>query len=180
MVSFFLPLVLLPLVQFSNQKPEFLPMVHSRLWCCNTHSSATHWAYSEDSDETVWMPRLIWVFAERTNHFDNFVMRRLNCNDFFLQLLSWEEFIYTVENESENHSAGWKVKSGIYLHFSWKKGIYNQTCAICLFKRFAFISAQLGQLRKVKLSRILCDNLPGIKVIPENVFTRTSEPSDSL
>ena len=35
MVSFFLPLVLLPLVQFSNQKKEFLPMVHSCLWCCN-------------------------------------------------------------------------------------------------------------------------------------------------
>ena len=32
----FLPLVLLPLVQFSNQKQEFLPMVHSCLWCCNT------------------------------------------------------------------------------------------------------------------------------------------------
>ena len=35
MVSFFLPLVLLPLVQFSNRKQEFLPMVHSCLWCCN-------------------------------------------------------------------------------------------------------------------------------------------------
>ena len=35
MVSFFLPLVLLPLVQFSNQRQEFLPMVHSCLWCCN-------------------------------------------------------------------------------------------------------------------------------------------------
>ena len=37
MVSFFLPLVLLPLVQFSNQKQEFLPMVHSCLWCCNNY-----------------------------------------------------------------------------------------------------------------------------------------------
>ena len=32
----FLTLVLLLLVQFSNQKQEFLPMVHSCLWCCNT------------------------------------------------------------------------------------------------------------------------------------------------
>ena len=24
---------------------------------------ATHWAHSEDSDQTGWMPRLIWVFA---------------------------------------------------------------------------------------------------------------------
>ena len=27
---------------------------------------ATHWAYSEDSDQTKRMPRLIWVFAGRT------------------------------------------------------------------------------------------------------------------
>ena len=29
-------------------------------------SLVTHWAYSEDSDQTGRMPRLIWVFAERT------------------------------------------------------------------------------------------------------------------
>ena len=27
---------------------------------------ATHWAHSEDSDQTGWMPRLTWVFAGRT------------------------------------------------------------------------------------------------------------------
>ena len=27
---------------------------------------ATHWAHSEDSDQTLRMPRLIWVFAGRT------------------------------------------------------------------------------------------------------------------
>ena len=26
-------------------------------------SLATHWAHSEDSDQTGWLPRLIWVFA---------------------------------------------------------------------------------------------------------------------
>ena len=26
-------------------------------------SLATHWAHSKDSDQTGWMPRLIWVFA---------------------------------------------------------------------------------------------------------------------
>ena len=40
-------------------------------------SLATHWAHSEDSDQTGWMPRLIWVFAGRTCHFVGFVMRRL-------------------------------------------------------------------------------------------------------
>ena len=29
-------------------------------------SLATHWAHSEDSDQTGWMPRLIWVFTRRT------------------------------------------------------------------------------------------------------------------
>ena len=40
-------------------------------------SLATHWAHSEDSDQTGRMPRLIWVFAGRACHFVGFVMRRL-------------------------------------------------------------------------------------------------------
>ena len=40
-------------------------------------SLATHWAHSEDSDQTGRMPRLIWVFAGRTIHFVGFVMHRL-------------------------------------------------------------------------------------------------------
>ena len=35
-------------------------------------------ADSADSDQTVWMPRLIWVFAGRTDHFVGFVMPWLN------------------------------------------------------------------------------------------------------
>ena len=42
-------------------------------------SLATHWAHSEDSDQTGWMPRLIWVFAGRTGHFVGFVTRRFKC-----------------------------------------------------------------------------------------------------
>ena len=34
-------------------------------------------ADSEDSDQTRWMPRLIWVFAGRTCHFVSFVMMPL-------------------------------------------------------------------------------------------------------
>ena len=41
---------------------------------------ATHWADSEDSDQTGRMPRLIWVFAGRTCPFIGFVMRRLIWN----------------------------------------------------------------------------------------------------
>ena len=42
-------------------------------------SLATHWAGSEDSDQTGRMSRLIWVFAGRTS-FVGFVMRRLIYN----------------------------------------------------------------------------------------------------
>ena len=37
-------------------------------------SLATHWANSKDSDQTGRMPKLIWVFAERTCHFVGFVI----------------------------------------------------------------------------------------------------------
>ena len=40
-------------------------------------SLATHWAHSEDSDQTGRMPKLIWVLAGRTSHFVGFVMRRV-------------------------------------------------------------------------------------------------------
>ena len=40
-------------------------------------SLATHWAHSEDSDQTGRMPRLIWVFAGRTDHIVGFVMQRI-------------------------------------------------------------------------------------------------------
>ena len=42
-------------------------------------SLATHWVHSKDSDQTGWMPRLIWVFAGHTCHFVGFVTMRLIC-----------------------------------------------------------------------------------------------------
>ena len=48
-------------------------------------SLATHWANSEDSDQTGQMPRLIWVFI---CHFVGFVMRRLKCIRYDFVVLS--------------------------------------------------------------------------------------------
>ena len=48
----------------------------------NTGSSATHWAHCKDSDQTGRMPKLIWVFAGRKDHFVGFVMRRLKCRKY--------------------------------------------------------------------------------------------------
>ena len=50
----------------------------------NLGSVATHRVHSEDSDQTVRMPRLICVFAVHTYHFVCFVLLRLNC---FVSLL---------------------------------------------------------------------------------------------
>ena len=71
-------------------------------------SLATHWSHSEDADQTGWMPRLIWVFAGRTDHFVGFVMRWLICvwwpmhttqdlllKDPFMQIWS----IYTLQEQ---------------------------------------------------------------------------------
>ena len=43
----------------------------------NIGFSSTHWAHCEDSDQTGWMPKLIWVFAGHKGHFVGFVMRWL-------------------------------------------------------------------------------------------------------
>ena len=40
-------------------------------------SLTTQWAHSKDSDQTGWISRLTWVFARRTCHFVDFVIRRL-------------------------------------------------------------------------------------------------------
>ena len=44
-------------------------------------SLATHWAHSEDSDQTGRMPRLIWVFAGRT-----LILSVLSCRGSFVFL----------------------------------------------------------------------------------------------
>ena len=48
-------------------------------------SLATHWAHSEDSDQTRRMPRLIWVFAGRT-----LILLVLSCRGSFVLANSWK------------------------------------------------------------------------------------------
>ena len=54
---------------------------------------ATHWAHSKDSDQTGWMPRLIWVFTGCTGHFAGFVMRWLKWS---MLLRIWSPLVYYV------------------------------------------------------------------------------------
>ena len=63
-------------------------------------SLATHWAYSEHSDQTGRMPRLIWVFAGCTSHFVGFVMRRL---------------IFCLHFKDQNTNEEWQHKKDIYI-----------------------------------------------------------------
>ena len=77
-------------------------MTKSTLWLCvqrrlrsvwSESSLCAQWvakdlsfihADSEDSDQTGWMPRMIWVIAGRTCYFVGFVTRRLICFQQFL------------------------------------------------------------------------------------------------
>ena len=66
-------------------------------------SLATHWAHSDDSDQTGWMPRLIWVFVGHTlNLF-------LSCRESFQKNSD-------VKNLSENpHLLKYCIKSESWL-----------------------------------------------------------------
>ena len=64
--------------------------------CRNLESWATHWAHREDSDQTRRMPRLIWVFAERTVHFVGFVTRRFNWHHVNQETIMEKVFSYFI------------------------------------------------------------------------------------
>ena len=59
-------------------------------------SLATHWAHSEDSDQTGRMPRLIWVFAGRT-----LILLVLSCRGSYVHIktfnFSYLATIYPVD-----------------------------------------------------------------------------------
>ena len=50
----------------------------------NLGSLATQWMHSEDSDQTGWMPRLIWVFAGRTH-----ILLVLSCRSSHCLFVLW-------------------------------------------------------------------------------------------
>ena len=54
-------------------------------------SLAIHWAHSEDSDQTIQLGRLNWVFSGRTGHFVGFVMLRLkySCSINVIRMNEW-------------------------------------------------------------------------------------------
>ena len=69
---------------------------------------ATHWAYTEDSDQTERMPRLIWVFAERT-----LILMVLPCRG------SYEAFWTTTSTSDPKHAHEKGVRA------SWKWALWS-------------------------------------------------------
>ena len=75
---------------------------------------ATHWAHSEDSDQTGRMPRLIWVFAGRTVILLVLSWAHSQCVGFagrtvILLVLSW----------AHSHCVGFAGRTVILLVLSW-------------------------------------------------------------
>ena len=95
-------------------------------------SLATHWAHSEDSDQTGRMPRLIRVFTGHT-HFVGFIMRWLKC--------------WLLESSLEVIQAGVDMQHRDY-HFLTRKFlkssnvVYFCNCdvkKICIYFVFSFL-----------------------------------------
>ena len=68
----------------------------------------------EDTDQTRWMPRLIWVFAGLTCHSVGFVIRRLNYKAYYTQRVSrfykpwvFEYFLFQTLVKKESKDRGW-------------------------------------------------------------------------
>ena len=85
-------------------------------------SLATHWAHSEDSDQTGRMPRLIWVFAGHTYHFVGFVVRRLiSCTHSggqrLINVYNYSEKYWTLVQLSQTHCTEQSVVTTTWLVF---------------------------------------------------------------
>ena len=67
---------------------------------------ATHWAYSEDSDQVGRMPRLIWVFAGRT-----LILLVLSCRGSFCSFVDYQLWLSAeMFKLSVSWIAGWCIK----------------------------------------------------------------------
>ena len=80
----------------------------------NIGSLATHWAHSEDSDQTGRMPRLIWVFAWHKCHFVGGVVTTL--------LISSQDWL----------SKGWRhSKTKMPCHAGYRLSYHGNTACHC-------------------------------------------------
>ena len=101
-------------------------------------SLATHWTYSEDSDQTGQMPRLIWVFAERT---------------VILLVLSWGgSFQVIMVDRRMNtyyHIFALTMTTQIYMYFVTNVLLTWQLWPVLKLNRFCFVLS-------IHFTRITC------------------------
>ena len=74
-------------------------------------SLATHWAHSEDSDQTGRIPRLIWVFAGRT-----LILLVLSCRGWNVMVISATAISHTWRE--------WKFSQFVFIVI-WSKSVTN-------------------------------------------------------
>ena len=87
-------------------------------------------ADSEYSDQTWWMPRLIWVFAWRTGHFVGFLMRWL----MYVVIYIHRNILLTnIKKKKKNSMAWWKW---IFRACIWK--VLLATAKLFRFRGFRF------------------------------------------
>ena len=84
-------------------------------------SLATHWAHSEDSDQTGRMPRLIWVFSGRSCNFVGFIMKRLS------SVCSSTTAVWYNQNNTNNREwTNWfSVSQAIYWSHDTTKRVFG-------------------------------------------------------
>ena len=80
-------------------------------------SLATHWAHSEDSDQTGRMSRLIWVLAGRTCDFVCFVTLWLNYLLVWFRLAWWPYYWESVDHKVLHTWCVWAVSWWFYFTF---------------------------------------------------------------
>ena len=117
----------------------------------NLGSLATHWVHSEDSDQTGWTPRLIWVFAGCT-----FILLVLSCGGSFVDVFIFPKYLFkiTIYCNPTLH-----IFMGIYfLHFADGMSICSDKFRISLSSLLLQLDMSLV-MRKPVLA--ICENNKG-------------------
>ena len=92
-------------------------------------SFATHWAHREDSDQTGWMPRLIWVFDGRT-----LILLVLSCrsSDYSCAVCIFEKIVQAFKGSCQT-----VFRLDTFLNINWNNpGESFRTCILILSSPF--------------------------------------------
>ena len=131
-------------------------------------SLATHWVHSEDSDQTGWMPRLIWVCTGRTlillvltwgglfNHSKLFLMHF--DDEKLTPPYSWAQLSKLVVNIQIGYeTCNWsQLFILIFVFLFWAYSYWIQSV---LASYYCFLIAHNGELIDLKLKKVIFTNL---------------------